>query len=144
MVVETLAVGLIIALLFAERTGISPGGIIVPGYLALYLDQPYRVLATFCVAGVCLASYVFISRYFILFGRRRFVFMLLTGAFLAQAWHLAAPRLFSTAPELQVIGWVVPGILASSLEKQKFFPTVASLAAATVVTFFIIKAISMI
>ena len=144
MIVETLVVGLVIALLYAERTGISPGGIIVPGYLALHLDQPLRVLATLIVAGVCLAVYKFISRYFILFGRRRFVFLLLAGAVLAQAWHLAAPRFSPAALELQVIGWVVPGILAGSLEKQEFFPTIASLATVTVMTYLIITAISMI
>ena len=40
MAVETLLIGLVLALLWAETTDVSPGGIIVPGYLALYLGQP--------------------------------------------------------------------------------------------------------
>jgi len=34
MIVETLLIGLVVALLWAEVTDISPGGLIVPGYLA--------------------------------------------------------------------------------------------------------------
>jgi hypothetical protein len=42
MVVETLLIGLVIALVWAELTDVSPGGLIVAGYFALYLDRPLR------------------------------------------------------------------------------------------------------
>ncbi len=45
MTYETLFIGLLIAVLYVEITGFYPGGIIVPAYVALYLDQPVRVLA---------------------------------------------------------------------------------------------------
>ena len=138
MIVETLLVGLAVALVWAEVTDVSPGGIIVPGYFALYLGRPLRVAATLAVALLTLAAYRFLARRLVLFGRRRFVLMVLVGAVLSQAWLLVLPKLFDAPVELRVIGWVVPGILASSLTRQKVLPTLASLAAASALTFAVV------
>ena len=129
MVIETLLIGFVLALLWSELTDLSPGGIIVPGYLALYVDRPLRLLATVAAAVLVVGVYRLLSRRLILFGRRRFIVMVLVGAFFAQAWVLALPRIFSGPAELQVIGWLIPGILASNLTRQKFLPTLASAAA---------------
>jgi poly-gamma-glutamate biosynthesis protein PgsC/CapC len=143
MIVETLLIGLVLALLWAEITDLSPGGIIVPGYFALYLDRPLRAAATLAVALLTLAIYRFLARRLILFGRRRFVLMVLVGAVLSQAWLLVPPRLFAAPVELRVIGWVIPGILASSLARQKVLPTLASLAAVATLTFAVIRLVSL-
>jgi poly-gamma-glutamate biosynthesis protein PgsC/CapC len=143
MIVETLLIGLVLALLWAEITDLSPGGIIVPGYFALYLDRPLRAAATLAVALLTLAIYRFLARRLILFGRRRFVLMVLVGAVLSQAWLLVLPRLFDAPLELRVIGWVIPGILASSLVRQKVLPTLASLAAVATLTFAVIRLVSL-
>ena len=130
--------GLVLALIYVEVTGISPGGLIVPGYFALYLNQPWRPLSTLAVAFLTLLIYRLLARYFILFGRRRFVLMILVGACLGQAWSLALPHLLVEPVGLRVIGWVVPGILASSLERQKIMPVLSSLVFVSVLTFFFI------
>jgi poly-gamma-glutamate biosynthesis protein PgsC/CapC len=129
--------GLVLALIYVEVTGISPGGLIVPGYFALYLNQPWRPLSTLAVAFLTLLIYRLVARYFILFGRRRFVLMILVGAFLGQAWSLALPHLLAEPVGLRVIGWVVPGILASCLERQKIVPVLSSLVFVSVLTFFL-------
>ena len=143
MIVETLLVGLVLALLWAEITDISPGGIIVPGYFALYLDRPLRAAATLAVALLTLAIYRFLARHLILFGRRRFVLMVLVGAVLSQAWLLVLPRVSAAPVELRVIGWIIPGILASSLARQKVLPTLASLAAVATLTFAVVRLVSL-
>jgi len=142
MVLETLLIGLLLALLYTELTEISPGGLIVPGYIALYLDQPLRVLATLLVAVLALLVYKGLSRYLILFGRRRFVLMVLLGAVLAQAWFFLLPRLFHESLELRAIGWVIPGLLAGSLERQRPLPTLASLATVSILTYFLVRLVS--
>ena len=139
MIVETLVVGLVIALVWAELTDVSPGGIVVAGYFALYLDRPLRVAATLAVALLAWAAVMALSRHLVLFGRRRFVLAVLVGAVLSQAWLLALPKLFEAPVELRVIGWIVPGILASSLARQKPLPTLASLAAVSTLTFAVVK-----
>ena len=143
MIVETLLIGLVLALLWAEIMDISPGGIIVPGYFALYLDRPLRAAASLAVALLTLAIYRFLARRLILFGRRRFVLMVLVGAVLSQAWLLVLPRLFAAPVELRVIGWIIPGILASSLTRQKVLPTLASLAAVATLTFAVVRLVSL-
>jgi poly-gamma-glutamate biosynthesis protein PgsC/CapC len=143
MIVETLLIGLVLALLWAEITDVSPGGIIVPGYFALYLDRPLRAAATLTVALLTLAIFRFLARHLILFGRRRFVLIVLVGAVLSQAWLLLLPRLFTAPVELRVIGWVIPGILASSLVRQKALPTLASLAAVSTLTFAVVRLVSL-
>ncbi len=134
---ETVFIGIVVALLYAELTGIIPGGIIVPAFLSLTLDQPARALATVAIA--CLSVFLFraASRYFILFGRRRFVVMVLLGGLGVQALWLAAPHLLPSAAPVRALGMVIPGLLANNLERQKFLPTLASLATVAVITYFL-------
>ncbi|NPV84293.1 MAG: poly-gamma-glutamate biosynthesis protein PgsC [Candidatus Aminicenantes bacterium] len=136
---SSLFLGLVLALIFSELTGISPGGLIVPGYFAVYLDQPWRPLATLAVAFLALGLYRLAGNYLILFGRRRFVFMILVGVVLAQLWNLLLPGSLAEPISLSVIGWVVPGLLASNLERQKILPTLASLIFVSVLTFFLVR-----
>jgi poly-gamma-glutamate biosynthesis protein PgsC/CapC len=134
---ETLFIGIVVALLYAEIMGLYPGGIIVPAFIALSLDQPLRVLLTLLAAGLSLLVYKVVSRYFILFGRRRFAVMLLLGGFWAQLWLILAPSVFAVSPDLRVVGLIIPGLLANSLERQKSLPTLASLVTVAVATHFL-------
>ncbi len=139
MIYETFFIGLVLAVFYVEIMDIYPGGIIVPAYVALYLDQPLRVLTTVLIALLSLLTYKFLSRFFILFGRRRFVMLLLLGALWGQLWFLVVPHVFSGGMELRVIGWVIPGLLANNLEKQRFFPTLASLFTVAVLVYFVVR-----
>ena len=139
MTFETLLIGLVVAVLYVEIMDVYPGGIIVPAYIALYLDQPLRVLVTILIAFLSLYSYQFLSRFLILFGKRRFVMLVLLGAFWAQIWFLLLPHLFSDPLGLRAIGWLIPGLLANNLEKQKYFPTLASMFIVSIFTYFLVK-----
>jgi gamma-polyglutamate biosynthesis protein CapC len=134
---ETIFIGLAAALLYIEATGIYPGGIIVPAFLAVSLDHPLRTAATIGVACLSLLIYKLLARYFILFGRRRFIVFLFLGGLLSQLFALAAPRLLASPGELRVVGYIIPGLLASNLERQKFLPTLASMATVTALTYFL-------
>ncbi|TEU06557.1 MAG: poly-gamma-glutamate biosynthesis protein PgsC [Candidatus Aminicenantes bacterium] len=139
MVFETLLIGLVIAVLYVEILDIYPGGIIVPAYMALYYDQPLRILATILVAFLSLYSYKFLSRFLILFGKRRFVMLVLLGAVWAQVWFLLLPHFFSDPIGLKAIGWLIPGLLANNLEKQKIVPTLASMLIVSTITYFLVR-----
>jgi poly-gamma-glutamate biosynthesis protein PgsC/CapC len=134
---ETIFIGLALALLYKEVLGIYPGGIIVPAFLALTLDHPAQGVMTVAVACFSLVIYKLLARYFILFGSRRFVIILLIGGGLAQFCALAGPKLIASPAEFQVIGFIIPGLLANNLERQRFFPTLASLVTVTVATYII-------
>ena len=74
-----LAVGLIVSLAFTEAFGLAAGGMIVPGYLALYVRQPVNIVLTLIAALVTFAVVRLISRYTIIYGRRRVVIAILFG-----------------------------------------------------------------
>jgi poly-gamma-glutamate biosynthesis protein PgsC/CapC len=134
---ETVFIGLALALLYKEVLGIYPGGIIVPAFLALTLDHPAQVITTVVVACLSLAIYKLLARYFILFGSRRFVIILLIAAGLSQLCALAAPKWIASPAEFQVIGFIIPGLLANNLERQRFLPTLASLVTVTAATYIV-------
>ena len=139
MIFETLLIGILVALIFSEVLDIYPGGIIVPAYFALYFDLPLRILATLFVAFLSLFLYRILSRRLILFGKRRFVVLIFLGVFWAQLWSFVFPAFFAASFELQVIGWIIPGLLANNLEKQRIFPTLAALFTVSVTTYFLIR-----
>jgi poly-gamma-glutamate biosynthesis protein PgsC/CapC len=139
MTVATVLVGIVLALLFAEIAGILPGGIIVPAVLALSLDRPGRILATLAAALLALVLYRGLASFFLLYGRRRFVLLIILGALLGQIWILVWPRLAAPSFDLRVVGWIVPGLLANNLVRQKVLPTLAALAAVTVLTWFVVR-----
>jgi poly-gamma-glutamate biosynthesis protein PgsC/CapC len=141
MTYETLLIGLLVAVLYVEIFGVYPGGIIVPAYIALYLDQPLRVLVTVAIAVLCILLYRFLSRYLILFGKRRFVTFIFLGAVLAQIWSFLFPELFLESLGLRAIGWIIPGLLANNLEKQRFLPTLGSLITVSVFTYALVRTI---
>lgn len=140
---ETIFIGIVVALVYVEIVGITPGGIIVPAFLALTLDRPERALATLLIACLSLGLYKVISRYFLLFGRRRFALMLLLGGVFAELWVVFFPSFFSPSWDLRAVGLVIPGLLANNLERQKFLPTLASLITATVITYFLASLLRM-
>jgi poly-gamma-glutamate biosynthesis protein PgsC/CapC len=139
MTYETLFIGLLVAILYVEIFGVYPGGIIVPAYIALYMDQPLRVLVTVTIAFLCVLVYRILSRYIILFGRRRFVTFIFIGAVLAQMWSLFFPHLFPESFGLRAIGWLIPGLLANNFEKQRLLPTLASLITVAVFIYVLVR-----
>lgn len=141
MTFETLFIGLIVAVLYTEIMDIYPGGIIVPAYVALYLDQPIRVVVTIAAALLSLYTYKILSRFLILFGKRRFVMLVLLGGIWAQLWYFLLPHFFSDPAGLRAIGWLIPGLLANNLEKQKFIPTLSSMFVVSIVTYFLVRVI---
>ena len=95
MVELALGLGIALNLLFTEVLGLTSGGLVVPGYLALHLSQPARVLATIAVGGATFAAVRYgWMRLAVLYGRRRFGVTILTGFVLHGLYTLA----LSSAP----------------------------------------------
>lgn len=139
MALETLLVGVVAALVYIEVAGVWPGGIIVPGFFALSLDRPERAAWTLAAAFLALGIYRILERRMLLFGRRRFVVMLLSGAAITAAGALLWPRLGPGLSDLSAIGWVVPGLVANQLARQKPLPTLAGLATCAIATHFLVR-----
>jgi gamma-polyglutamate biosynthesis protein CapC len=120
-----LGLGIALSLIMTEVFGLASAGLVVPGYLALLLDQPWRVVATLLVA---LATWAVVgkglSRLVVLYGRRQFGVTILTGfllnALMAHAYHSLPPQ----PADLRAIGYIVPGLIANTALLQGFWPTV--------------------
>ncbi len=134
---ETSFLGLLVSLLFIGVTGIYPGGVIVPSYLALYMNSPGRIGGTLLVSLLTVLCFKIASNHLILFGTRRFVFMVLVAGFWTFLWLRFFPQLLPSSLEFRVIGWVVPGLIANNLERQGILVTTASLATVTVSVYFL-------
>jgi len=134
-------IGLLISLVYVGLTGFYPGGIIVPSYLVLFMEQPSRIAGTLVAAFLTLICYTIASKYLILFGKRRFIFMILFGGLWTFVWLTVFPSIFPASVEFRVIGWVIPGLIANNFERQGVLVTTASLVTVTVIVYFIGKII---
>ena len=79
MINASITLGIILSFVVSEAAGLLSGGLISPGYLALYMDQPVRVAATLAVGGLTYLLVTVLSNYVVLFGRRRFMANVLGG-----------------------------------------------------------------
>lgn len=131
--------GLLISLIFIGITGYYPGGIIVPSYLVLFIDQPARIGGTLIAALLTVLCFKLASQYLILFGRRRFVFMILIGAIWTFLWLQLLPFIFPASLEFRIIGWVIPGLIANHFERQGVLITTASLVTVTIIVYFLVR-----
>ena len=132
---ELTFLGLLLSLAYVGVTGIYPGGIIVPSYFVLFIDQPARIAGSLIAALLTLLCFKLVSQYLIIFGRRKFVFMVLVGGIWTLLWLRIFPILFPLSLEFRVIGWVIPGLIANNFEKQGVTVTTASLVTVTVATY---------
>lgn len=132
LLTEAIAIGLVLGFLCYERIGLSPGGFVVPGYIALYLDRPLMVATTLTLALAVHLVVEAISRCAIVYGRRRFMLCLL-AAFAGQ-WllELSALRTGIIPIQMDAIGYIVPGLIANEISRQRFIPTVGMLVALAV------------
>ena len=121
---EIVVAGVAISLIFAELTGLSPAGLIVPGYIALSMQTPHRVVYTLAVSVAAWGCARLLSRWMILYGRRRFAVLVL----LAFAIDTAVSSLGLLPYDPGLIGVLVPGIMAQEMEKQGLVKSLLSLA----------------
>jgi len=121
----SLGLGIALNLILTEVCGFASAGLVVPGYLALYLDQPGRMLATWVVALCTWASIRYgLARLIVLYGRRRFGVTVLTGFLLNAVFLSTLQRLPPEPLDLRAVGYIVPGLIANTALAQGVWPTV--------------------
>jgi poly-gamma-glutamate biosynthesis protein PgsC/CapC len=135
MLETAIGVGITVNLLLTEVFGLASAGLVVPGYLALYLSHPWRLVATTVVALLTWAVVRFgLARLIVLYGRRRFGITVLVG-FLLNLLALRVLRAMPAEPvDLRAIGFIIPGLIANQALVQGVWPTLVltALAAAIV------------
>ncbi len=121
---QAILLGILISLLYTEVTGYS-AGLIIPGYLALNLHSPLRLVYTLAVAAAAVGLCSLLARVVILYGRRRFAVLILLTCLLGGAAR--ALGLISVS----AVGVILPGLIAREFDRQGFLTTLLSLAVTT-------------
>jgi poly-gamma-glutamate biosynthesis protein PgsC/CapC len=127
MILQLFVIGLVAGFAFYELTGISPGGVIVPAYFALFIHDYGRILITLILALLVFWIIKYLSQHLIIYGRRKFLLAVILGIFLKLLIENHIQPMDITMVDLQSIGYIIPGIIAIEFGKQKIVPTVLSL-----------------
>jgi len=156
----SIGIGLVVSLLFSELFGLAAGGLVVPGYFALYLTRPIDVGASLAAALLTFSLVRIASTFIIVYGRRRTALMILVGYVVGVLMTAALDSLLEaltdptvlqvaqipTEPtayqalrpavesfDAGVIGYIVPGLIAIWLDRQGVVPTLTALFTSAVV-----------
>lgn len=127
-------ISLLVSLIYADLMNIAPGGIVVPFYFALYMDEPMKVAATVGTAILSVFLIRLLSRVTILYGRRKFAMYIVVGILIKiifTYFYVGNTYMFYNLS--MTIGYLVPGILGSSMERQGMGKTLFSLAVVVLV-----------
>ena len=133
MLYSTVALSVIISFLTTELTGLLTGGMISAGYLAYWFGEPMRIVSTLLMS-ILIALIMRVSRHFlILYGRRRFMLSILLSIF---GVYLVEKSYFFVSEfsfDMRIVGYIIPGLIASDMEKQGILRTTLALSAVTIV-----------
>ncbi len=119
MIEIAIGLGIILSLWLAEWLGVTAGGIIVPGYIAMYLHDPMRILATFTISIFVFLVVQGLSKVLLIYGKRRLVLSLLLGFFAGYISRNYLASGFQTMGyDFYTIGYIIPGLIASWMDRQ--------------------------
>ena len=131
-----IGLGMIISLFLTETIGVMAGGIIVPGYFALYLQNPIQIVTTFLIGIVTYYIVYFMSKYLLIYGRRRLILCLLLGFLIGYILRLSTSEINL---DVNYIGFIIPGLIASWMDRQGIIRTMSViLIVASIVHLFLI------
>jgi poly-gamma-glutamate biosynthesis protein PgsC/CapC len=116
---ELLFLGVVLGLIWTERTGFSTGGIITPGFLAVAGFNLKTLLIVVTVSLPVLLLLEAINLRFAVYGRRRVGLAIGLSLLFFWIWSLVFPL------NVPWSGWIVPGLLASDSHRQGFIPTLS-------------------
>ena len=142
MIYETgiyIGIGMVLSLLATETLGVTAGGIIVPGYIAMHLDNPSRLIVTFGISIITFLIIKLLGNFILIYGKRRLVLALLIGFLLGYLNRLHY-NVFNelTNMDLEVIGNIIPGLIANWMDRQGVVRTICTILITASVTKLII------
>ena len=138
-----IGVGMILSLFLTETLGVTAGGIIVPGYIAMNLDNPYRIIITFSISILVYLFVNILSKFILVYGKRRLVLSLLLG-FLFGYFVRSEENILSNLLDtnLIVIGNIIPGLIANWMDRQGVIRTISTILITASVTKLFIMTVS--
>ena len=123
-----IGIGMVLSLFLTETLGVTAGGIIVPGYIAMNLESPERLMVTFGISILTFLIIKSISNFIMIYGKRRLVLALLIGFLLGYLTRSENNLVSSlTALDFVVIGNIIPGLIANWMDRQGVLRTICTI-----------------
>ena len=138
-----IGIGMVLSLFLTETLGVTAGGIIVPGYIAMNLDSPFRLIVTFGISIIVYLIIKLLSNFILIYGKRRLVLALLLGFLLGYFTRYENNFLSGLMEaDLIVIGNIIPGLIANWMDRQGVLRTVCTVVITAGVTKLFIMTLS--
>ena len=140
-----IGIGMVLSLLATETLGVTAGGIIVPGYIAMHmnLENSSMIVATFGISIITFLIIKTLSHFILIYGKRRLVLALLLGFLLGYLTRSENNFLSDLAKvDLVVIGNIIPGLIANWMDRQGVLRTICTVLVISSVTKLIIMTLS--
>lgn len=128
----SIGLGLTASLLYGELFGLAAGGMVVPGYIALYADKPVDIGLTLLAALVTFGFLRGLSQIAIVYGRRRTALTILVGYLVGMVFRMWLQSPVTPFAEGAIIGFIIPGLIAIWYQRQGVVETTLSLLTAAV------------
>ena len=139
-----IGIGMVLSLFLTETLGVTAGGIIVPGYIAMNLESPERLIITFGISILTFLIIKLLSKFIMVYGKRRLVLALLIGfllGYLSRSENMITAGLGTT--DFIVIGNIIPGLIANWMDRQGVLRTISTVLITAGITKLCIMTISM-
>ncbi|MBE0696366.1 MAG: hypothetical protein IH586_05535 [Anaerolineaceae bacterium] len=138
----TIVLGIVIVTLIYKQTGLTLGGVLVPGYLALFVIEPMHILVTLVIAVLAYAIvHNILKKRFMLNGRRLFEVEILVALVLQINWNAFVTLSSSFTSQLTMlygIGFIIPGLITHEIGRQGVRRTLISTLLGTLIVFLIV------
>ncbi|MDO5028300.1 MAG: poly-gamma-glutamate biosynthesis protein PgsC [Bacillota bacterium] len=118
---KVIIIGIFVSLIYSELTGFSSSGLVVPGYLAINLNNPERILYTFCLSLLTYICIKVLSNFAIIYGKRQFSLAIGLSILLNILLTGILPFNFG------VIGNIIAGLICNNWLKEGIFQSSLSL-----------------
>ena len=129
----SIGLGLAASLLYGELFGLAAGGMVVPGYMALYANKPIDVGLTLLAALMTFGILKGLSQIAIVYGRRRTALTILVGYLVGLAFRMWLDSQVTPFTEGAIIGFIIPGLIAIWYQRQGVLETTLSLLTAAII-----------
>lgn len=139
-----IGIGLLFTLLLTEAFGLAAGGLVVPGYIALKIMQPWSIGMTLIAAWLTFLIVRTLASFLVIYGKRQTALMILIGYLIGSGIDLTFGGVLTFASstqagasaagpedyqylELTVIGYIIPGLIAIWFARQGVARTLVGL-----------------
>ena len=130
-----IGVGMFISLFLTETLGITAGGLVVPGYIGLNMFSPLEILLTFIVSIITIGIIKFLSKFILIYGKRRLVLCLIIGFLIGFPFiEKSDIHVF----DVFIVGYIIPGLIASWMDRQGILRTISTIMITSSIVFLIL------